>query len=70
MNIAIPIITFVIGAAIGFAAGVYYLRSQLTKMQNDPDTMRQMAKQMGYNLNKNQMNQMQKMMNSNKKRFK
>lgn len=66
MNIVIPIITFVLGAAIGFAAGVYYLRSQLTKMQSDPEMMRQMAKQMGYNLNKNQMNQMQKMMNKKK----
>lgn len=66
MNIVIPIITFVLGAAIGFAAGVYYLRSQLTKMQSDPEMMRQMAKQMGYKLNKNQMNQMQKMMNKKK----
>lgn len=68
MDIILPIATFVIGGIAGFAGGVFYLKRQLTKMQNDPETMKQMAKQMGYNLNKNQMNQMQKMMNQ--KRFK
>jgi uncharacterized protein YneF (UPF0154 family) len=68
MEIVIPIVTFVVGGAAGFAAGVFYLKRQLTKMQSDPEAMKQMAKQMGYNLNKNQMNQMQKMMNQ--KRFK
>jgi uncharacterized protein YneF (UPF0154 family) len=68
VDIIIPIVTFVVGGIAGFAGGVFYLKRQLTNMQNDPETMQKMAKQMGYNLNKNQMNQMQKMMNQ--KRFK
>jgi uncharacterized protein YneF (UPF0154 family) len=68
MDIVIPIVTFIVGGAAGFAGGVYYLKNQLTKMQSNPEMMKKMAKEMGYNLNKNQMNQMQKMMNQ--KRFK
>jgi uncharacterized protein YneF (UPF0154 family) len=67
MDIVIPIVTFLIGGAAGFAGGVFYLKRQLTKMQSDPETMKQMAKQMGYNLNKQQMSQMQKMMNQKRR---
>lgn len=55
-------ITLVIGAIGGFAAGVFYLRKQMEKMQNDPEMIQRMAKQMGYNVNKQQMTKIQQMM--------
>ncbi|WP_138494940.1 YneF family protein [Paenibacillus pinistramenti] len=61
-NIIIPILTLIVGLAGGFAIGVFYLRKQLTKMQNDPQMLQQMAKQMGYNLNGKQMQRAQQMM--------
>jgi uncharacterized protein YneF (UPF0154 family) len=61
-NIAIPIVTLIVGAVIGFLAGVFYLRRQLTKMQSDPEALQKMAKQMGYNMNKQQMQKAQQMM--------
>jgi uncharacterized protein YneF (UPF0154 family) len=51
MNIALPIITLVVGLIGGFFIGVYYLRRQMTTMQNDPEMLQKVAKQMGYNLN-------------------
>lgn len=66
MNVAIPIITLIVGIIAGFFGGVYYLKNQMAKMQNDPEMIQKMAKQMGYNLNKQQMNQMQKMMKQKK----
>jgi uncharacterized protein len=65
-NWIIPIVTLIVGLVGGFAIGVYYLRQQITKMQSDPDQLRKMAKQMGYNLNNQQMNKMQSMMKNNK----
>ncbi|WP_068779708.1 YneF family protein [Paenibacillus sp. GM2] len=62
MNIAIPIITLIVGLVGGFAIGVFYLKNQLTKMQNDPQMLQKMAKQMGYNLNNKQMQRAQQMM--------
>lgn len=62
----IPIITLIVGAALGFFAGVFYLRKQIEKMQNDPQMIQKMAKQMGYNLNKQQMNRAQQMMKNQK----
>jgi uncharacterized protein len=61
-NIVIPIVTLIVGAVIGFLAGVFYLRRQLTKMQSDPEALQKMAKQMGYNMNKQQMQKAQQMM--------
>ncbi|WP_123043378.1 YneF family protein [Cohnella candidum] len=61
-SIIIPIVTLVVGAIIGFAVGVFYLKNQLTKMQNDPDMLAKMAKQMGYNMNKQQLQKAQQMM--------
>lgn len=58
----IPILTLLAGLAAGFAGGVFYLRKQIEKMQTNPEMLQQMAKKMGYNLNKQQMNQMQQMM--------
>jgi uncharacterized protein YneF (UPF0154 family) len=54
-NIIIPIVTLIVGAAGGFFAGVFYLRKQLERMQNDPQMIQKMAKQMGYNMNKQQL---------------
>ncbi|THF72648.1 YneF family protein [Cohnella fermenti] len=61
-GVIIPIVTLIVGLIIGFIVGVFYLRSQLTKMQNDPETLQKMAKQMGYNMNKQQMQKAQQMM--------
>ncbi|MDF2923609.1 MAG: hypothetical protein K0R57_2523 [Paenibacillaceae bacterium] len=65
-NWIIPILTLIVGAAGGFACGVYYLRRQMEKMQTNPDMLAKMAKQMGYNLNKQQMNKVQNMMKNQK----
>jgi uncharacterized protein YneF (UPF0154 family) len=65
-NIIIPIVTLIVGAVGGFFIGVFYLRKQLEKMQNDPEMIQKMAKQMGYNLNKQQMNRAQNMMKNQK----
>jgi uncharacterized protein YneF (UPF0154 family) len=61
-NIVIPIVTLIVGAVIGFIVGVFYLRRQLTKMQSDPEALQKMAKQMGYNMNKQQLQKAQQMM--------
>ncbi|MGO4372731.1 YneF family protein [Paenibacillus sp. YIM B09110] len=66
LNIVLPIVTLVVGAVGGFFIGVFYLRKQLEKMQNDPEMIQKMAKQMGYNLNKQQMNRAQNMMKNQK----
>ncbi|CAM4512015.1 MAG: YneF family protein [Paenibacillus macerans] len=62
MDIVIPIITLVVGLVGGFLIGVFYLRRQMTKMQNDPEMLQKVAKQMGYNLNSKQMQRAQQMM--------
>jgi len=62
----IPIITLLAGAVGGFFAGVYYLRKQLEKMQSDPAMLQEMAKKMGYNMNKQQLNKAQQMMKKQK----
>ncbi|WP_379127700.1 YneF family protein [Paenibacillus sp. sgz500958] len=62
MDIAIPIITLVVGLLGGFFIGVYYLRRQMTTMQNDPEMLQKVAKQMGYNLNGKQMQRAQQML--------
>ena len=63
-NIVIPIITLIVGGIAGFAGGVFYLRGQLAKMQNDPEMLQKMAKQMGYNMNKQQLQKAQQMLKS------
>lgn len=65
-DIIIPIVTLIVGAVGGFFIGVFYLRKQLEKMQNDPEMIQKMAKQMGYNLNKQQMSKAQNMMKNQK----
>lgn len=62
MEIVIPIITLIVGLVGGFFIGVFYLRKQLEKMQNDPQMLQKMAKQMGYNMNSKQMQRAQQMM--------
>ncbi|MDF2937685.1 MAG: hypothetical protein K0Q90_3058 [Paenibacillaceae bacterium] len=62
----IPILTLIVGAAGGFAGGVFYLKRQMENMQSNPDMLAKMAKQMGYNLNKQQMNKVQNMMKNQK----
>lgn len=64
----ISIITLIVGAVGGFFVGVYYLRKQLEKMQNDPEALKKMAKQMGYNLNNSQMQKAQQMMKNQQQR--
>jgi hypothetical protein len=65
-DIIIPIVTLLIGALGGFFLGVYYLRKQLERMQNNPELLQEMARKMGYNLNKQQMQKMQQMMKKQK----
>lgn len=77
-NVAIPVITLVVGLIGGFFIGVVYLRKQITNMQNNPELMRKqlegmnpemmqkMARQMGVNLDRKQMQKAQKMMKNNK----
>ncbi|MFD7523547.1 YneF family protein [Paenibacillus chitinolyticus] len=61
-QIIIPILTLIVGLVGGFFIGVFYLRKQLESMQNNPEMIQKMAKQMGYNMNKQQMNKVQTMM--------
>ncbi|CAG7649757.1 YneF family protein [Paenibacillus allorhizosphaerae] len=60
------IVALIAGGVGGFFIGVTYLRKQMEKMQGDPEMLQRMAKQMGYNLNKQQMNKMQQMMKNKK----
>lgn len=60
------IIGLVVGLVVGFIVGVFYLRKQLEKMQSDPEMLQKMAKQMGYNMNKQQMAKVQNMMKKQK----
>ncbi|MFB0846653.1 YneF family protein [Paenibacillus oleatilyticus] len=60
------VIALIAGGAAGFFIGVQYLRKQIEKMQSNPEMLQQMAKQMGYNLNKQQMQKMQTMMKKQK----
>jgi uncharacterized protein YneF (UPF0154 family) len=64
----IPIITLIVGLAGGFFIGIYYFKLQMERMQNDPKMIQEMAKKMGYNVNKQQMNKMQQMMKNKKMR--
>jgi uncharacterized protein YneF (UPF0154 family) len=65
-NYVIPIVTLIVGLVGGFFIGVYYLRKQLEAMQSNPEMLQQMAKRMGYNLNKQQLNKVQNMMKNQK----
>ena len=66
LNIVIPIVTLIVGLVGGFFIGVFYLRKQLENMQSNPDMLQKMAKQMGYNLNKQQMQKATNMMKNQK----
>lgn len=69
-TVIVAIVALIVGLVVGFIVGVFYLRSQMTKMQNNPEMLAKMAKQMGYNMNKQQLNKAQQMMkqqNFNKK---
>lgn len=61
------IVALIIGLIGGFFIGVTYLRKQLENMQSNPQMLQEMAKKMGYNLNKQQLNKAQQMMKN--KRF-
>jgi uncharacterized protein len=56
------VVALIAGLIGGFFIGVYYLRKQLENMQSNPQMIQEMAKKMGYNLNKQQMNKAQQMM--------
>lgn len=58
----IPIVTLIVGIIVGFIIGVFYLRSQMNKMQSNPEMLQKMAKQMGYNMNSQQLAKAQQMM--------
>lgn len=65
-NVLIPVLTLVAGLAAGFFAGIFYVRKQMEKMQNDPKLMQKLARDMGLNVNKRQMQQVQRMMKNRK----
>jgi len=65
-NIIIPILTLLVGVVLGFVFGVFYLRNQMTRIQNDPEMLQKMAKQMGYNMNKQQLQRAQQMLQKQK----
>ncbi len=65
-NIIIPVITGIVGIVIGFFVGAFYLRKQIEKLQSDPKMLQEMAKKMGYNVNKQQLNKMQNMLKNQK----
>jgi hypothetical protein len=65
-DIVIPVVTLVAGLVGGFFIGVYYLRRQLEEMQNNPEMLQKMARQMGYNINKQQLQRVQQMMKKQK----
>ncbi len=58
----IPSVTLIVGIVVGFIIGVFYLRRQMTKMQSNPEMLQKMAKQMGYNMNNQQIAKAQQMM--------
>ncbi|MDD9271103.1 YneF family protein [Paenibacillus sp. GCM10023248] len=62
----IPILTLIVGLVGGFFIGVFYLKRQLEAMQSNPEMLAKMAKQMGYNMNKQQINKAQQMMKNQK----
>jgi uncharacterized protein YneF (UPF0154 family) len=62
----IPILTLIVGLVGGFFIGVFYLKRQMEAMQNNPEMLQKMAKQMGYNMNKQQLNKVQNMMKNQK----
>jgi uncharacterized protein YneF (UPF0154 family) len=65
-DVFIPVLALVVGLAAGFFAGIFYVRKQMEKMQNDPKLMQKLAKEMGLNINKRQMQQVQRMMKNRK----
>lgn len=65
-NYVIPIVTLLVGLVGGFFIGTFYIQKQMEKMQSNPKMLQDMAKKMGYNVNKSQLNQMQKAMKNNK----
>ncbi|NBD27580.1 YneF family protein [Paenibacillus glycinis] len=67
-TVIISIITLIVGGVGGFFVGVFYLRKQLEKMQSDPEMLKKMAKQMGYNMNNQQLQKAQSMMKNQNQR--
>lgn len=65
-DIVIPVLTLIAGLVAGFFIGIFYLRKQLENLQNNPEMLQKMAKQMGYNLNRQQLNKAQQMMRNKK----
>lgn len=64
----VGIACLIIGLVGGFFLGLYYFKKQMEKMQNDPKMIQDMARKMGYNVNRQQLNQVQQMMRKNRKR--
>lgn len=60
-NFVIPIVTLIIGIALGFYLGIQTLKKQMTNMTMDDNQLREMAKKMGYNVNQKQLQQIKNM---------
>lgn len=66
----VGVVCLIVGLVGGFFLGLQYFKKQMEKMQNDPKMIQDMARKMGYNVNRQQMNQVQQMMRKNNKRRK
>lgn len=62
------IVSLIVGLVGGFFIGIFFFKKQMEKMQNDPKMIQEMARKMGYNVNKQQLNQVQQMMKKRNKR--
>lgn len=62
------IVSLIVGLVGGFFIGIAFFKKQMEKMQNDPKMIQEMARKMGYNVNKQQLNQVQQMMKKRNKR--
>ena len=65
LNWVYIVLALVVGLVAGAFIGYRVLRMQMERIQNDPEMLQKMAKQMGYNMNKQQVNRAQQMMKNN-----
>ena len=60
--IIIPIVTFIVGLAVGGFAVSLVVKKQMADMNADPKQIQAIARSMGMNLNQKQMNQITRQM--------
>lgn len=55
-DVIIPIVTFIVGGALGGFGATKLLKKEMMKMQNDPAQIQAIAKSMGVNMSQKQLN--------------